>query len=132
MMGWVATGSHLGVYADADIGLDTFPYNGTTTTCEALWMGVPVVTLSGDRHAGRVGASLLAQAGLGELVAPSSAAYVETALGLAGDRQALGHLRGRLRAMIADGGLTDGPTFTAALEAAYREMWRAWCEGQNP
>ena len=132
MMGWVATGSHLGVYSNADIGLDTFPYNGTTTTCEALWMGVPVVTLSGDRHAGRVGASLLAQIGLGKLVAQSSAAYVETALGLAGDRQALGHLRGRLRAMIADGGLTDGPTFTATLEAAYREMWRAWCEGQNP
>ena len=95
-------------------------------------MGVPVVTLSGDRHAGRVGASLLAQVGLGELVTPSSVAYVETALGLAGDRQALGHLRGRLRAMIADGGLTDGPTFTTSLEAAYREMWRAWCEGQNP
>jgi len=131
MMGWVETGSHLGVYGGADLGLDTFPYNGTTTTCEALWMGVPVVTLAGDRHAGRVGASLLAQVGLGELVAPSSAAYVETALGLANDRQALGHMRGRLRAMITDGGLTNGPTFTATLEAAYRRMWRAWCARQN-
>ena len=127
MMGWVETGSHLGIYGGADIGLDTFPYNGTTTTCEALWMGVPVVTLAGDRHSGRVGASLLSTVGLGELVAQSPAAYIETALGLAGDRQALGRLRGRLRSMIAEGGLTDAPTFTAALEAAYRGMWRAWC-----
>ena len=127
MMGWVETGSHLDVYGGVDIGLDTFPYNGTTTTCEALWMGVPVVTLSGDRHAGRVGTSLLAQVGLGELVAPSTAAYVETALNLAADRQALGRLRGSLRSMIADGGLTDGKAFTAELEAAYRKMWRDWC-----
>ncbi len=131
MMGWVETGSHLDVYGGADIGLDTFPYNGTTTTCEALWMGVPVVTLAGDRHAGRVGASLLARVGLGDLVASSSAAYVETAQGLANDREALGRLRGRLRAMITDGGLTDGPAFTAALEAAYRRMWEAWCARHN-
>ena len=127
MMGWVESGSHMGVYGGAHIGLDTFPYNGTTTTCEALWMGIPVVTLAGDRHSGRVGASLLTKVGLGELVAPSPATYVETALGLAQDRPALDQLRGRLRSMIEDAGLTDAPAFTAALEAAYRKMWRTWC-----
>jgi predicted O-linked N-acetylglucosamine transferase (SPINDLY family) len=131
MRGWVDAGSHLGVYGGADIGLDTFPYNGTTTTCEALWMGVPVVTLAGDRHAGRVGASLMARAGLGDLVAATPAAYIETALGLAGDREALGRIRRRLRAMMADGGLTDAGAFTASLETAYRKMWRDWCKGRR-
>src|SRR5678815_3324539 len=77
---------HLATYARIDIALDTFPYNGTTTTCEALWMGVPVVTVAGDRHASRVGASLLSAAGLGELVGGSVDEYITIAAGLAKDR----------------------------------------------
>ena len=123
MMGWVETGSHLDVYGGVDIGLDTCPYNGTTTTCEALWMGVPVVTLSGDRHAGRVGTSLLAQVGLGELVAPSTAAYVETALNLAADRQALGLVR------TADGVTGVLPNHPICLYMVRPRYWsgKRWC-----
>ena len=76
---------HLREYRRVDVGLDTFPYHGTTTTCEALWMGVPVVTLAGRRHASRVGVSLLANVGLREMIAGSVEEYVGIAAGLAGD-----------------------------------------------
>ena len=132
MMGWVASGSHLGVYGRIDIGLDTFPYNGTTTTCEASWMGVPVVTLAGDRHAGRVGVSLLSRIGLGEMIAASVDDYIEVAVALAGDRTRLRDLRGGMRGMIAASGLTDGKAFAAGLEAAWRTVWREWCRVRRP
>ena len=86
LVAWLPdTAAHLALYHRVDIALDPFPYNGTTTTCEALWMGVPVVTLRGDRHAGRVGASLLSQIGLTDLIANSVEEYVEIALALAGN-----------------------------------------------
>ncbi|WKZ12433.1 MAG: tetratricopeptide repeat protein [Gammaproteobacteria bacterium] len=119
--------AHLGLYARVDIALDPFPYNGTTTTCEALWMGVPVITLCGNRHAGRVGASLLGQVGLAELVAADEAAYVGLAETLATDRQRLAVLRGTLRPRLQGSALMDLPGFTTALEQAYREMWTQWC-----
>jgi len=125
---WIASKSgHLGAYSRIDIGLDPFPYNGTTTTCEALWMGVPVITLSGDRHAGRVGACILTRVGLAELVAETTASYVEKAVALAGDPDRLSALRKGLRDRLERSPLCDAPRFTRDIEAAYREMWHRFC-----
>ena len=118
---------HLAVYDRVDIALDPFPYNGTTTTCEALWMGVPVVTLAGDTHMSRVGVSLLTRVGLPELVADSPARYIEIAARLAADRDRLRALRGGLRARTAGSSLCDAALVTRELEAALRQAWRAWC-----
>ncbi len=123
---------HLALYSGIDVGLDPFPYNGTTTTCDALWMGVPVVVLQGDRHAGRVGASLMHQVGLTELVARDSEGYVALARALAGDREKLAALRGSLRERVRQSPLMDLTAFAHALEQAYREMWVAWCRGYRP
>jgi predicted O-linked N-acetylglucosamine transferase (SPINDLY family) len=110
-----------------DIALDPFPFNGSTTSFEALWMGVPVVTLSGDRFVGRVGASLLEQVGLGDLVARNEADYVAIAERLAGDAPRLSGLRGDLRARVRSSALVDAAGHALAIEAAYRSMWRHWC-----
>ena len=117
---------HLDLYNRVDIGLDPFPYNGTTTTCEALWMGVPVVTLLGDRHAGRIGASILHRVGLEELVAASVDEYVQIARKLAADRQRLQAMRFGLRRQMQESDLMDSRLFTESLENAYREMWIRW------
>jgi len=118
---------HLAVYNLVDIALDTFPYNGATTTCEALWMGVPVVTVAGDRHAARVGASLLSAAGVSELVTHDVEGYVETAVALAADRSRIVSFRQTLRGRVAQGMLCDGTSFTRGLEEAYQTMM----EGRN-
>jgi predicted O-linked N-acetylglucosamine transferase (SPINDLY family) len=122
--------SHLSVYGEIDIALDTFPYNGTTTTCESLWMGVPVVTLLGDRHAGRVGASILSRVGLDELVAESPDAYLEIAELLAQDVTRLTHIRSTLRNIMHSSSLCDGVGFAATMENKYRQIWREWCDEQ--
>ncbi len=128
LQGWTTSSDdHLESYARVDIALDTFPYNGTTTTCEALWMGVPVVTLAGETHAGRVGVSLLSAAGLSELIAGTEQTYIELATRLANDPQKLAHLRAGLRARMASSPLCNGPRFTREAEDAYRAMWRHWC-----
>ncbi len=118
---------HLGSYADIDIALDPFPYNGTTTTCEAMWMGVPVVALIGDRHSARVGFDLLSEVGLAELAARDIDAYVATAVALAGDRPRLQELRGELRERMRASPLCDAPRFARAFEDGLRRMWREWC-----
>lgn len=123
--------SHLAAYRDVDLVLDTFPYAGTTTTCEALWMGVPVVTLAGDRHAARTGLSLLSPLGLQELAPASVAGYVECAVRLASDPERLRDLRAGLRTRMAGSRLMDASGFTRLLEASYRWMWRRWCEGRR-
>ncbi|MDX1594885.1 MAG: hypothetical protein R3298_11590, partial [Gammaproteobacteria bacterium] len=116
---------HLGLYGQVDIALDTTPYNGTTTTCEALWMGVPVVGLTGDRHAARVGASLLSHAGLTELVAEDEEDFVARAVALAGDRKRLRAYHAELRERLRGSTLCDADGFARQVEAAYREMLRA-------
>mgnify|MGYP001076071199 CR=1 FL=1 len=119
---------HLALYARVDIALDTFPYNGTTTTCEALWMGVPVVTLSGRHHAGRVGASLLKAVGHPEWIAATAENYVRTATGLAADLDALQAIRAVLRRDVAASKLCDATGFVRRIETAYRDIWRCWSE----
>ncbi|NTV15188.1 MAG: tetratricopeptide repeat protein [Desulfobulbaceae bacterium] len=127
---------HLGLYGKIDIALDTFPYNGTTTTFEALWMGVPVITLVGSRHSGRVGASIMQQAGLTKFVGDSLEQYRELALLLAKDLDRLESLRSSLRACLQNSPLLDQGRFTASLEGVFRQIWCQWCEtsvlGQAP
>ena len=113
---------HMEAYSEIDIALDTFPYHGTTTTLDALWMGVPVITLAGDRHASRVGASILTTLGLTEFVARTPDEYVSAAALLAGDAGKLDNLGRSLRQRLTGSPLMDGPGFAARLEAAYLKM----------
>jgi FkbM family methyltransferase len=118
---------HLAQYQQIDIALDTFPYNGTTTTCEALWMGVPVLTLVGNVHAARVGASILGHLGLSEWIVSSIDDYVSASVKLSADIGKLKQLRWSLRERFKNSSLMDKNRFTAKLEAAYRLMWFERC-----
>jgi protein O-GlcNAc transferase len=118
---------HLTSYGEIDIALDPFPYNGTTTTCEALFMGVPMVSLIGDHHAARVGFDLLSQVGIAEFAAPDVEHYVATVVALAGDVARLSRLRQELRPRMGVSSLCDAPRFARAFEAGLRRMWREWC-----
>ncbi len=121
---------HLNKYAAVDLALDPFPYNGTTTTCEALWMGVPVLSIRGDNHRSRVGASLLHAVGIAEdFVAADVDDYVRRAVAFAKDPARLAALRPTLRQRMAASPLCDEVGFTRDLEATYRTLWRRWCEG---
>jgi predicted O-linked N-acetylglucosamine transferase (SPINDLY family) len=115
---------HLGLYGRIDVALDTFPYHGTTTTCEALWMGVPVMSLVGAGHRSRVGLSLLSTGGLGDLAAVSEEAFGQAAAALAQDRGQLAELRRVLRERLRASPLCDSAGFGAAFGDALREMWR--------
>ncbi|MGA2500518.1 MAG: tetratricopeptide repeat protein [Tepidisphaeraceae bacterium] len=115
------------LYQEIDIALDTFPYGGGTTTCDALWMGVPVVSLVGKTVAGRGGLSILSNLGLPELVAGSQEGYVQIAGTLAGNLPRLRELRSILRRRMEHSPLVDAPRFARNIEAAYRQMWRRWC-----
>ena len=119
---------HLSSYDEVDIGLDPFPYAGTTTTAEAFWMGVPVLTLKGDRFIAHVGESLLASVGLPEWVARGEGEYVAKASGFATNLGDLSALRQGLRAQLLASPLCDAPRFAGNLEAAFRGMWRVWCQ----
>jgi predicted O-linked N-acetylglucosamine transferase (SPINDLY family) len=118
---------HLALYSRMHVALDTFPYHGATTTCEALWMGVPVVTLVGDRHAARVGASLLAAAGWPELVASTTEEFARRAAGLATDRSRLAEFRATARDRLRASPLLDSAAYAARFHAALRECWRRHC-----
>jgi len=119
---------HLALYSRVDIALDTFPYNGTTTTCEALWMGVPVVTLCGTNHAARVSASLLATAGLHDWVSHDLDGYLEVASRLANTPDHLAAIRRSLRDRVASSPLCDPERLARNVEQVYRTIWRCHCE----
>ena len=114
-------------YQAIDLGLDPFPFPGGTTTCDALWMGVPVITLAGPTPVTRGGLSLLSNVGLPELAAYSVDDYVEKAAALARDLPRLAALRAGLRERMQRSPLLDAPRFTRNLEAAYRTLWQSWC-----
>ncbi|TAL12433.1 MAG: hypothetical protein EPO00_01785, partial [Chloroflexota bacterium] len=118
-------------YLGIDVTLDPFPANGGTTSCDSLWMGVPVVTLTGATPFSRVGLCHLSNLGLEELVARSPEEYEAIVVGLARDPGRLERLRLGLRQRMAASPLTDGRRYTLNLEAAYRTMWRRWCRGEQ-
>ncbi len=124
------TRAHLACYHGVDIALDTTPYHGTTTTCEALWMGVPVVTLAGDRHMSRVGASLLTAAGHLDWITASPDEYVARAVQLAQDPERLAILRQELRQDLRRSTLLDHRAQAARFGAALRACWWNWCDRQ--
>jgi len=124
MQGSLPREDYLAVHGEVDLILDTFPFTGGTTTCEALWMGVPTLTLAGDRLIGLQGASLLAAAGLREWIAATAAEYVHRALALAGDLPALATLRASLRAQVLASPLFNAERFATNLEDALWDMWR--------
>ena len=118
---WVTQG-HLEAYNEVDIALDTAPFNGATTTCEALWMGVPVVTVAGDRSQGRMGVSILTAAGCADWIATDGAGFVAIAQRLAGDLGALQTIRGGLRAKLSASPLMDGKAFARDFEQVLRTI----------
>ena len=128
----LSQGALLARYHDIDIALDTFPYGGMTTTLDALWMGVPVVSLVGERNLGRAGLSLLSNVGLAELAASDVDGYVDAAVRLAGDRPSLATLRASLRARMQASPLLDAVGYTRKVEQAFRDMWIDWCVRKDP
>jgi predicted O-linked N-acetylglucosamine transferase (SPINDLY family) len=125
---FLPTREYFQAYQRIDVGLDPFPYGGGTTTCDALWMGVPVVSLAGRTAVGRGGLSILSNLGLRDLVASDADQYVRIAADLAGDVGRLAELRSTLRQCMQQSPLMDAPRFARNVEAAYRTMWRRWCE----
>lgn len=128
LIGSVPRAEHFACYNRLDVALDPTPYGGTTTTADALWMGVPVITLRGDNWVGRVSASILTTIGLPELVANDEDGYVGLAKDLAAHGEWRRLLRERLRPLMEASPFCDGPRFTREVEAAYRGMWHLWCK----
>lgn len=127
----LSVAAQLDLYNGVDIALDPFPYNGTTTTCEALWMGVPVVTLAGQTHVSRVSAGLLTNLERSEWIAHSEDEYIEKCIGLAFDLSALADARSAQRERMRLSPLCDAPRFIGHLESAYRDIWRRWCASEQ-
>lgn len=128
-VGLVGIYSYLLTYNRIDIALDTFPYAGGTTSCDTLWMGVPLVSLAGESPQARAGLSILSNIGLPELVAYDVDQYVKIALGLASDLPRLSMLRSNMRTRMRASPVMHALQFARDVEAAYREMWRRWCFG---
>jgi predicted O-linked N-acetylglucosamine transferase (SPINDLY family) len=119
---------YLKTYHRIDLGLDTIPYNGHTTSLDSFWMGVPVVTLVGKTVVGRAGWSQLNNLNLKELAAFNEADFVRIAVELAGDLPRLAELRRGLRPRMEKSPLMDAPLFVRGLEGIYRQLWRQWCQ----
>ena len=118
-------GEYLEAYQPIDLGLDPFPYNGGVTTCDALWMGLPVLSVAGRDARSRRGVSVLTNLGLPEFVADSPEKLVELAATWADQRPGVSELRGTLREMMRQSPVTDGARVARHLEAAYRDLWKA-------
>jgi len=123
--------AHLRSYDEIDIALDPFPYNGGTTTVEALYMGVPVLVRAGDRYVAHMGEGILHSAGLSGWIAPDAARYATLGAQLAGDLDSIATLRAGLRERMLASPLFDAPRFARNLEGAIREMWKIWCAAQR-
>ena len=126
LVGHLDRWEYLGHYQRIDIALDPFPCNGMTTTCDALWMGAPVLTMPGEMPASRAGLSILSSIGLGEMAASSEEDYVRIAAALAGNLPRLADLRATLRQRMQASPLMDAPRFARNVEAAYQKMWQRW------
>jgi predicted O-linked N-acetylglucosamine transferase (SPINDLY family) len=129
---YVSVQDYMRWFDSVDVLLDTLPYSGANTTCDALFMGVPVVTAPGTRPASRSAASILSTVGLTEWIAADGDDYVRRAVAAAGDKTALISLRASLRARLQSSPIMDEAGFTRALEGAYRRMWQRWCAGLPP
>jgi predicted O-linked N-acetylglucosamine transferase (SPINDLY family) len=119
---------HMASFNQLDIQLDPFPHTGGVTTLEGLMMGIPCVTLLGERIPGRLSASFLTVLGLEDLVAQSLDEYVEIAVRLAGNLDRLAHERATLRQRLMASPIADAGQYTRAVEDVYRTLWRRWCE----
>ncbi len=119
---------YLELYHEIDLGLDTLPYNGHTTSLDAAWMGVPVLTLVGQTVVGRAGVSLLSNLGMPEFIAQTPEQFVRCADQWSGDLQRLSQVRSSLRRRLEESPLMDGPRFARNVEAAYQAIWRKWCD----
>lgn len=124
---WMRFADYLDLLRTFDIALDTFPFNGGTTTCQQLYLGVPCITLAGDRQVSRMGVTMLHALGLDELIAESFPDYLAKAVALANDLDRLEQIRLSLRERMMQSPLGDARTYTAQLEAAYRTIWTEWC-----
>jgi len=131
LLGTTSKERHMATYGEVDIALDSYPYNGTTTTCDTLWMGIPVITLAGSTHVSRVGASLLARVGLDDLVCPDTESYVTKAVALSGDPAWLAETRRSLRSRMQASSLCDAAAFIGEYEDLLRSAWRQWCEHRS-
>ena len=128
---WLTLSEHFELYNNVDIALDTYPYNGTTTTCQALLMGVPVITLTGQQHASRVGLDILSRLDMKFFSAKSPEEYLKKAVALAAKPEALTQIRATMRQRLAASPLCDYELITNDIENAYRKMWHDYCRSKG-